>query len=404
MDRDVFVARFTAAAQAAWAYGRELIAEELPAQLRFRIRLNQSYDRRPAQLRVVRFPQDSSQHRAAALNKVDAQTVVATLWRDGCVPEWINLAVVGETGAATLIEVVCCGRFTDDDTRLYHVAEGTPPFHVLGPALPPRHDGTRFSIYLRAECWDRSDALRLATGADNVWSLDLRTDVFDDHLLAVLPETQNLEVFEHHACTVAGEGMSAFSRFPKLRILRLHLTAPDDFRIGAGGSTLKTLTNLTITNLPSHRWGYSALAEIAPALATVSLSAADTLWLDGATGPSVRSMTFTAAEVGDPTQLPAVLDQLSIHLARGTDHGVATLLSSVTHLKSLSLRGTPVTDAIIPVLERYDLSNLDLVGTATTAPMLARFRANHPELGLLPRTPPFRADDLTILKRPNDQV
>jgi hypothetical protein len=158
----VFAARFTASAQAAWAFGRELIAEELPAVLMFRVPLNQSYDGHPPQPGEVRFPQDSGQHRAAALNKCDAQTVVAELWRDGRVPEWINLSVVGETGAETVIEVVCCGRFTDDDTRLYHAGEGAPPFHVLGPALPPRRDGARFSIHLRAECWDRSDALHLS--------------------------------------------------------------------------------------------------------------------------------------------------------------------------------------------------------------------------------------------------
>jgi hypothetical protein len=203
--------------------------------------------------------------------------------------------------------------------------------------------------------------------------------------------------------TTRVSGWTDISRFPKLRILRLHLAAPNDFHIDAGGSTLTTLTNLTITNLSSHPWGYSMLAEIAPALASVSLSAPNSLCLDGAAGTSVRSMTLTASKVSDQTRLPAVLDRLSVHLTGGTDRDVATLLNSVTHLKSLSLRGTPVTDAIIPVLERYDLSGLDLVGTATTAPTLARFRASHPEVGLLPRTPPFRADDLTIVKRPGDQ-
>jgi hypothetical protein len=198
------------------------------------------------------------------------------------------------------------------------LAEGAPPFHVLGPALPPRHDGTRFSIHLRAECWDQSDALHLATAADNVWSFDLWTDVFDNDLLTLLPEMRNLEIFEHHVCTMAGDAMSALTRLPKLRVLRLRLTAPDAFHIDAGGSLLKTLTDLTITNLPSHPWGYSVLAEIAPALTTLSLRAADTLRLDGATGPSVRSMTLSAAKVDDQTRLPAKLDQLSIHLMAPT--------------------------------------------------------------------------------------
>jgi hypothetical protein len=329
---------------------------------------------------------------------------VAELWRDGRVPEWINLSVAGETGAATVIEVVCCGRFTDDDTRLYHDREGAPPFHVLGPALPPQHDGSRFSIHRRAECWDRSDARHLAAAADEVWSFDLRTDVFDDQRLAALPEMPNVEIFEHHACTLAGNAMSAFTRFPALRHLRLHLRAPGAFHVGAVGVPLRTLTDLTISNLPAHPWGHAALAAVAPAVTSVNLSAADTLWLDGAAGPAVRNMTIAAAELAGPTRLPAGLDQLTVHLVRGTDEDVATLLSDVTQLRSLSLRGTPVTDAIIPALERYDLSGLDLVGTAITATALARFQADHPEVHLYPRTPPFTAADLTIIAAPYDRA
>jgi hypothetical protein len=67
-------------------------------------------------------------------------------------------------------------------------------------------------------------------------------------------------------------------------------------------------------------------SRIAPELATVSAGPASTLWLDGATGPSVRSMT---AKLDEQTRLPASLNQLRIHLAHGTDDEVAALLSSV---------------------------------------------------------------------------
>ena len=399
----MFAARFAASAAAAWAFAREVVAEELPAPLLFRVRLNQSYDGSSPAPGEVRFPQDSGQHRAAALSKCDAATAVAELWRDGRVPEWIDLSVVGETGAATVIEVVCCGRFTDDDTRLYHVAEGAPPFHVLGPTLPPQHDGTRFSIHLRAECWDRSDALHLAAAANEVWSFDLRTDVFDDQLLATLPTMPNVEIFEHRICTLAGNAMPAFTRFSKLRHLRLRLSAPDGFSIEAGGLPLYAMTDLTISNLPSHPWGHGALAVVAPAVTSVNFSAAETLWLDGATGPSVRNMTLAATEISGRTRLPAGLDQLTVHLSHGTDEAVAMLLSDVRHLRSLSLRGTPVTDAIMPTLERFDLSRLDLVGTATTATALSRFRSEHPETDVYPSTPPFSAADLTIVGPPHNQ-
>jgi hypothetical protein len=385
VDRDVFAARFIASAEATWSFARDVVAEELPAALLFRVRLNQSFDGYPPEPGEVRFPQDSVRHRAAALSKCDARTVVAELWRAGRVPEWINLSVIGETGTATVIEVVCCGRFTDDETRLYHVGEGAPPFHVLGPALPPQHDGTPFSIHRRTECWDRADALHLAASASHVWSFDLHTDTFDHQLLAALPEMPNVEIFEHHLCILTGNAMSAFTRFPKLRHLRLRLSAPDAFRVDADRLSLNTVTDLTINNLPSHPWGHGALAEAAPAVSSVNYSAAGTLWLDGIPGPAVRNMTFTAAEIGGSIRLPASLDQLTIHLRQGTDEDVATLLSNVRDLQSLNLRGTPVTDAIIPVLGRYDLRRLDLVDTATTTTALSRLRANHPGIDVYPR-------------------
>ncbi|WP_432969106.1 hypothetical protein [Dactylosporangium sp. CA-233914] len=366
MDRDVFAARFAASAEAALGFGREIVAEELPVALAFRVRLNQSYDGHPPQPGEMRYPDDSARHRAAELSMCDAQTVVAELWRDGRVPEWINLAVVGETGTATVIEVVCCGRFTDDDTRLYHAQEGAPPFHVLGPVLPPGFDGTRFSIHRRAECWSPSEATHLATVADKVWSFDLRTDVFDEHLLAALPDLPNLEIFEHRACALAGNVISAFTRFPKLRVLRLNLSDPEHFRVSPGTSLPDTVTSLTIMNLPPRPWGHTALAETAPMLTSAGFSAPQTLWLDGVFSTHLRELTLTAADIGGSPRLPTHLDSLGIHLTRGTDEDVAALLENVTQLGSLSLRGTPVTDAIIPELERYELRRLDLVHTATT--------------------------------------
>ena len=166
MDRDVFATRLAASASRAWAAAREVIIEELPAPLVFRVRLNRSYDGHPLKPGEVRFPEDSARPRAAALNKCDAATVVAELWRYGRVPEWINLGVVGRTETATVVEVVCCGRYTDDDAQLYPAREGAPPFHVVGPSLPPFHSGGRLSLHVHTECWDRSDVADMSAGLD----------------------------------------------------------------------------------------------------------------------------------------------------------------------------------------------------------------------------------------------
>lgn len=393
----MFAARFAASAEAARQFAQSLVSEELPEPLAFRVRLNQSYDGHAPRPGELRFPEDSAHHRAVALNRCDAETVVAELWRDGHVPEWVNIAAVSETGAATVVEVVCCGRFTNDDSLLYHTEEGAPPFHVLGPALPPKHDGTPFSIHTRTECWHRSDLEAMATASDAVWSFALMTEEFDDQRLSALPDLPRVEIFEHWACTIAAEAMSAFARFPALRILRLHLAEPSDFHVGAGGGQLGALTDLTITDLPPRPWGQEMLTEVAPRLTSVHLGARETLWLDAAFPSSVQGVSLTAANVAGSTQLPEELDSLSVHLTAAADEDVITLLDGVTSIRSLNLRGTPVSDAIIPVLGRYDLDHLDLVNTKVTAAALAKLRTDRPAIRMLPRAHPFEAGDLTIL-------
>ncbi|WP_433243532.1 hypothetical protein [Actinomadura nitritigenes] len=390
MDREVFAERFDASTRAAWRFAQSLVSEELPEPLVFRVRLNQSYDGHPPKPGELRFPEDGSRRRAAELKRCDADTVVAELWRDGHVPEWVNIAVVGETGAATVVEAVCCGRFTSDDSRLYHSEEGAPPFHVLGPVLPPRHDGTPFSIHRHFECWDTSDLGHLAAVADKVWSLSLATGEFDDDLLSALPDLPYVEIFEHQACAIGAEAMSAFLRFPRLRVLRLHLGEASPFHAGAGRGRLGALTDLTVSGLPPRPWGQDALADVAPGLASVHLSAKDALWLDGAFPSSLNRMSLSAANVAGSARLPAKLDSLSLNLTAAADEDLMALLDGVTQVRSLSLRGTPVGDAIVPVIERYGLDRLDLVDTEVTPATLSGFRADHPGISVLPRIGPSR--------------
>jgi hypothetical protein len=123
----------------------------------FRVLLNQSVDDiAPLRAPEVVFPQDSrpARGRARALRACGAPTVVEELWRDGRVPEWVDLGVADVRRGSTVIEMLCCGRFTDDESLLYHRAEGWPPFHVTSPVLPPDHVGGRFTLrWMRRHRW-----------------------------------------------------------------------------------------------------------------------------------------------------------------------------------------------------------------------------------------------------------
>lgn len=374
------------AAVASWEIARRYVVEDLPAPLLFRVRLDQSYDGDPAGSGGVGISEDISRRRAAALQRCDFETVVGELWCDGRVPEWVNLAVVGRTGSSTIVEVVYCGRSTADEDRLYHLDEGRPPFHVLGPTLPVQYDGTRFSIHTRAECWDRDD-LDIVTGAsDRVWALNIMTGEFDGQALAAVPDLPNVEIIEHDACSIeSADGLAAFARFPKLRILRLRLSEFGTFDIGPD-SRLGALTHLRISNLPNRPWGRRAWPDSLPCLTGLDLEASNALWLDGRLPQSLQRLSLTAAHIIGPVQLPHRIGHLGVHLAHGTDEDIATLLDGPTEITSLSLRGTPVTDVVLPNLERYRFDRLDLVGTRVTTAALSDFRAGHPETGLYPRS------------------
>ncbi|MFF0637912.1 hypothetical protein ACFYTS_36080 [Nocardia sp. NPDC004151] len=396
MDRETFAERLAAAAAAAVQCARVHLIEDLPASLAFRVRLNQSYDGLPAQPSEIRFPEDSSSDRATALHRCDFETVVGELWRQGHVPQWVNLAVVGASHLATIIEVVCCGRFTADEGQLYNMPGGTAPFHAVGPVLPPAHDGTRFSIHARSECWDREDLDMLTAAPDRVWSLRIETDEFDHRMLDAVPDLPNVEIIEHAACTLAGEALAAFARFPKLRVLRLHLSKADRFHLG--GSRLSALTNLVIENLPNRSWAHD-LRDSAPGLTSLDLRGRDTVRFDGSFPESFRHLSITAPRIAGATRSPLRVDHLDLHLADSTDRDVLSLLHAITPVETLSLRGTPVTDSILPSLEGFHLEGIDLVGTLVSAAALNDYRDRHPESRLYPQPPAPTTESIRAASR-----
>jgi hypothetical protein len=375
-----------------------MVIEALPAELVYRVRLNQSADGlatpRPGERR---YPQDGGLDRARALRHCDESTAVAELWRDGLAPEWVNVSVLDETGSETVVELVCCGRFTADESRLYHEREGAPPFHVLGPVLPPQGHGERFSIHHRSECWDFADAARLAGVADRVRQLSLWTGELDTDALAPLPDLPALEVLEHRACALGADALSSFARFPRLRQLDLRLLNDTEFAV-TGGGRCGALSALAVYGLPARPWGPDELGATCPALADLTLQADGVLWLDGPIPDGVDRLSIAAAGIEGPGRLPTRLESLVIHLPEGGDAAVLRLLDGVAELTSLTLRGTPLGGEVaLALTRRFKLRFLDVVDTALTAPDLERLRAEHSDLRLLPRAPGLIAAGITTV-------
>ncbi len=142
MDRATFQRRLHRAALTDRAFATRFLEEPLPESFAFRVQLNASYDAN-ASPDFELYPRDRS-----PTLELDEHAVGELLYRAGRVPQWIDIQVVAETGEETVFELLCCGRFTDDDARLYYATTDHAPFGIKGPTLPIQYaQGQRFSIY-----------------------------------------------------------------------------------------------------------------------------------------------------------------------------------------------------------------------------------------------------------------
>jgi hypothetical protein len=125
-------------------FARELVLQQFPDDMAFRVYPNQSFDGNPRVGDEVVFP-DESLPEGKFLGPWSVEEVVKYLWRAGKVPEWIDAAVESVDGQRSLIRLRCCGRFTASEELLYHRAGGFAPFSIKSPVLPPGWESVEVS-------------------------------------------------------------------------------------------------------------------------------------------------------------------------------------------------------------------------------------------------------------------
>jgi hypothetical protein len=135
MKKEIFHHNLTKALERVLSFTRERVINPLPSSCRCLIFPNSSYDGHPLEDDEEVFPGESLP-KGEYLGPLEAEEVVEHLWRDGKVPEWINMCVYSYDENHTYVELECCGRFTANDEALYHIRPGVPPFSVQSPALP----------------------------------------------------------------------------------------------------------------------------------------------------------------------------------------------------------------------------------------------------------------------------
>lgn len=149
LSREGFCRKLVEVAKLARDFARTLVTTPLPDPLEYIILYGRSYDGNPLREDEKTFPEDYDQEPPRTTSP---EEVTNLLWRDGFIPEWINVSVDRENGDRTCIKLECCGRYSRLPQMMYHIQGGRPPFQVVGPPMPPgfeRNAGTKFDLYWR---------------------------------------------------------------------------------------------------------------------------------------------------------------------------------------------------------------------------------------------------------------
>lgn len=145
ISREGFAKNLDISACLARDFTRKFVTNTLPDTMTYIVSLNCSYDKN-LQEGEKTFPEDLENPVRYFDNQED---IVNLLWRDGLVPEWIDLHVFKADENFTHINLACCGRFTSNKQLIYHMYEYAP-FIEKGPALPTGYkEGVKFDLHWR---------------------------------------------------------------------------------------------------------------------------------------------------------------------------------------------------------------------------------------------------------------
>lgn len=142
MNANEFRTLLVAASTLAIRFARTCVSDKLSFDCRYHVLLNQSFDGHATD-DVVLYPEDDGREFADQ----SEDQAIALLCRDRRCPEWIEVSVEASNPNYSLLQLLCCGRFTANRSSMYYESRGLGPFGIKSPKLPPDFtDGMRFRL------------------------------------------------------------------------------------------------------------------------------------------------------------------------------------------------------------------------------------------------------------------
>jgi hypothetical protein len=152
MKKEAFTDLLQSVSVASRDFASRYVHNALPDSFLYFVHLNQSFDNNPLKPNELIFPDDVAKF-GERVGPLAIGAVVDLIWRDGLLPEWVDISTVQADAQHTYFQLLCCGRFTSDDALLYYAKRGQGPFGIKSPKFPPHwsEKQERFDLH-----WHRS--------------------------------------------------------------------------------------------------------------------------------------------------------------------------------------------------------------------------------------------------------
>ena len=142
MNKDDFRTYLLSASYRAVKFAEKYVKNKLHFEFSYDIYLNQSYDEHADEESTL-YPEDNDKE----IKGINSEEVLEILCRNNKVPEWIDISVSAVGKKFTLLSLLCCGRFTSKDEKMYYSKRGQGPFGIKSPSFPPDlKEGKKFRI------------------------------------------------------------------------------------------------------------------------------------------------------------------------------------------------------------------------------------------------------------------
>lgn len=120
-----------------------VVIETLPFKFCYEVILNTSFDDSMCPLFTV-YPEDDNKK----FTQLEEQEVLQLLWRQGKIPVWIDINIIKVTDKITTLQLLCAGRYTANDKKLYYHQRRQGPFGIKSPDLPTNYQkGVKFKLH-----------------------------------------------------------------------------------------------------------------------------------------------------------------------------------------------------------------------------------------------------------------